>query len=175
MSKGLGRVQGAILALIAAEPDGAWSFEELCRLIYLEPGPVTRAQLGAVGRALKHMTLPGTWTTGGGWGDRRSWLYDECSLASVRKTRSYWNESNFEPAGPVFKEVEEAKRWRDGSPLERIEIRIKHAESYMGALGMALKAGGRNVALLTARLNKAVEQIKELDNEKTELLAQGQR
>jgi hypothetical protein len=139
MSKGPGRVQRAISALIAAEPDGAWSYEELCGLIYPEARPVTRAQLGAVGRALKRMTLPGTWMTGGGWGDRRSWLYDECSLASVRKTRSYWNESNFEPGGSVFKEVEEAKRWRDGSPLERVDIRIKHAESHMGALGMALK------------------------------------
>ena len=61
MSKGPGKVQRAILALVGAEPDGAWPFEELCRLIY-PPPPLkpTRAQRVAVARAIK--TLPGTWT-----------------------------------------------------------------------------------------------------------------
>ncbi len=84
MSKGPGRVQQAILAMIEAQPDGAWTFEDLCRLIYDDWKP-TRAQLGAVGRAIRRMTLPGTWTIGGTWGDRRSWLYDKRSLASARK------------------------------------------------------------------------------------------
>jgi hypothetical protein len=45
----------------------------------------------------------------------------------------------------------------------------------MGTLGMALKMGRGNVASLTANLSKTVERIKELEDEKAELLAQGQR
>ena len=49
MSKGLGKVQREITALIEAEPDGAWSYEERGRLIY---GSAGRPQKSAVGRAL---------------------------------------------------------------------------------------------------------------------------
>jgi hypothetical protein len=75
MSKGYGKVQRSILALIAAEkPDDGWSIEELCEDIYGDSTP-TRAQLGAVKRALK-MKLPGSWKIGRTWPGRRSWLYD---------------------------------------------------------------------------------------------------
>jgi hypothetical protein len=181
MSKGLGRVQRTILALIEAEPNGAWSFEELCGLIYptsewVRPkgaGRVRRpkAQLVAVGRALARMTLPGTWTTGGSSGDRRSWLYDKCSLVSERKRRPYHDKAHFEPGGYVFEQVEKAKRWRDGSPLERVGMEIERLQSQMGMLGMVLKDGGGDAASITADLREAYERIKELEKERASLLA----
>ena len=42
MSRGRGRVQRAILDLIAANPDGAWSTDDLCEIIYPTPKGVER-------------------------------------------------------------------------------------------------------------------------------------
>jgi hypothetical protein len=113
-SKGLGRIQRVILALIEAEPEGAWPYEELCRLVY--PGVIipTRSQLSAIGRALK--PLPGTWGPGygdgNGSGRHRRWLYDEGSLESTRKAHLSWHKDNFEPGGAFFNLVERTKRTR---------------------------------------------------------------
>ena len=60
MSKGFGKIQRSIAALIRAEPDGAWAYEHLTERIY-GTYRFTRAQKNAVGRALAHMRLPGTW------------------------------------------------------------------------------------------------------------------
>jgi hypothetical protein len=81
MSRGLGRVQREILALIAqAKPSGGWQIEELCQRIYGGPEP-TRAQKNAVVRALKRMPLPGSWRTARVW-RRGQWLYDRNALAA---------------------------------------------------------------------------------------------
>ena len=58
ISRGLGHVQ-RILNRIAAEPNGAWTINTLCRMVYGQH--VTKVQREAVNRALRHMTLPGTW------------------------------------------------------------------------------------------------------------------
>jgi hypothetical protein len=54
MSRGPGKTQRAIAALIEAEPGGAWAFEHLTARIY-GTSLFTRAQKGAIGRALKTM------------------------------------------------------------------------------------------------------------------------
>ena len=79
MSKGPGRVQKAILALIEAEPDGAWPYEELCARLYGGWG-FTRSQKCAIGRALATIKLPGTWIVQQTvfTNDRRFWLFDPC-------------------------------------------------------------------------------------------------
>ena len=148
MSKGPGRVQRAILALIAAEPDGAWSFEELCGLIYPPGERIERAQLLSVGRALKRMTLPGTWTTCSFSGDRRWWLCDPCNLASMRKAHP---------------------SWRDATPLKQIEMQIESAQTHIALLSMGLQGG--DVALISADLRKAAERIKKLQSQRAELQA----
>ena len=51
MSKGFGKVQRTIAALIRAEPDGAWAYEHLAERIY-GTARFTRAQKNAIGRAL---------------------------------------------------------------------------------------------------------------------------
>ena len=75
MSKGPGKTQRALAALIEANPGGAWPFEDLAERIY-GTALFTRAQKSAIGRALKTMRLPGTWAI---WqasfnNDRRFWL-----------------------------------------------------------------------------------------------------
>jgi hypothetical protein len=86
MSKGPGKTQRALAALIEANPGGAWPFEDLAERIY-GTALFTRAQKSAIGRALKTMRLPGTWAI---WqasfnNDRRFWLFDPCRLESWRK------------------------------------------------------------------------------------------
>jgi hypothetical protein len=64
MSKGPGRVQRVILALIQADPHGAWTTENLCVEAYPDSPSDQKKERVAVLRALKRMTLPGTWEVG---------------------------------------------------------------------------------------------------------------
>ena len=111
MSKGCGKVQRAIGALIRAEPDGAWAYEHLAERIY-GTALFTRAQKNAIGRALARMRLPGTWAV---WQasfnkDQRFWLFDPCNLESWRKITSGCHPANLQPGGTYFGWWEEAKR-----------------------------------------------------------------
>lgn len=78
MSRGLGRVQRAILAMIEVEPHGAWTVDEICRRVY-PTDRVKKKQCVAVLRAVKRMKLPGAWTIRRLWYGRQTCcLYDEC-------------------------------------------------------------------------------------------------
>jgi hypothetical protein len=59
MSRGPGRTQQGIAALIASEPDGAWTTTQLCRHIYGRY--VEKKHRVAVSRALRRMKLPPLW------------------------------------------------------------------------------------------------------------------
>ena len=113
------------------------------------------------------MTLPGTWTAG--YFERCGWLYDPCSLASMRAVLSHRAAWHFEPGGDVFKRVEEAIRWRDGSPLTRVEMEIQSIETQMGSLRMAGGLNPEGAKFVTA----LAERFKELQKRKAELEAQG--
>jgi hypothetical protein len=114
MSKGPGRVQRAIAALIEAEPDGAWPYEELRVLIYGREGRY-RANKSAIGRALTKMQLPGSWRVMQAvcFNDRRWWLHDPCRLEAWRKMAPGADPSHWRPGGIYFGWCEEAKRRRD--------------------------------------------------------------
>jgi hypothetical protein len=110
MSKGFGKIQRSIAALIRAEPDGAWAYEHLTERIY-GTSRFTRAQKNAVGRALAHMRLPGTWEV---WqasfrNDRRFWLFDPCNLETWRIITRPCDPANLQPGGTYFGWCEEAK------------------------------------------------------------------
>jgi len=67
MCRGPGRIQQEIAALIAANPDDAWTTGELCGLIYYgqrsyAPTPEKKHRV-AVTRALRQMELPPLWRT----------------------------------------------------------------------------------------------------------------
>jgi hypothetical protein len=135
MSRGHGFVQRKILALIAAEPNGAWSYGELCRIVY--PGQAAaaaKAQLVAIGRALSRLTLPGTWALV--WSDRKCWLCDPCNLMSMRIIYRGHSAHHFEPGGMYYEAVERAKRYRDGSALDRIDIQIENESKILGMIKM---------------------------------------
>ena len=112
MSKGFGKIQRSISALIRAEPDGAWAYEHLAERIY-GTAFFTRAQKNAIGRALARMRLPGSWTVMQAvrFNDRRFWLYDPCRLEAWRKIASpHCDPSHWRPGGTYFGWCEEAKR-----------------------------------------------------------------
>jgi hypothetical protein len=83
MSLGYGSTQRAILALIDAHPDGAWSTAELCQAVY--PGDhVSKKLRVALIRALKRMVLPDGWALCKARGQRAELLlYNGHSLDSV--------------------------------------------------------------------------------------------
>lgn len=62
MSRGPGRLQRAILDLIAENPHGAWLTEQLCDELYDFPNPVEKKHRVAVLHALRTMKLPPDWT-----------------------------------------------------------------------------------------------------------------
>jgi hypothetical protein len=157
MSRGLGYVQRAILELIQHEPNGAWAISDLCLSIY---DTVTKAQRVAVGRALSRMTLPGTWAVH--WINGQSWLYDSCNLAGVRAAHPGWHEDRLKPGGMLYEAVEKAKRFRDASPLQRIDIQIKDQQQKL----VMLKQFG---ALSPEYAATCQRQIQELQQQKAAL------
>jgi hypothetical protein len=93
-----------------------------------------------------------------------------CTTSSVSRAcaRAYAvrPEQCFEPGGQLVEQVERAKRWRDAAKAHRDEI--ESIRTRMRMLGMVASSGGGNVASITADLRKAIERIKELENENAE-------
>jgi hypothetical protein len=150
MSRGHGYVQRKVLELIAANPNGAWTIADLCWIIYRR---ITKAHRVAVGRALRRMTLPGTWAIKQYWGDRKHWLCDPCNLESM-KIACRGHPTNFQPGGQVYENVERAKRWRDASPIERIDIQIEslQQQSRLVVMGRGDRSFVRQCADRTVQL-----------------------
>jgi hypothetical protein len=100
MSRGLGKVQRSILALIEARPGEAFVVRDLVQAIDGSAKP-TRPQIDAIVRALK-MRLPGEWRSGyvqGGGG--RRWLYRDVAHIA----RRMWKLETFEVVQPVEQPV----------------------------------------------------------------------
>ena len=73
----------AILELIASDPNGDWNVHQICERIYGHSDHLKRERIR---RALRDMSLPGTWRLG--WHKRAMRLYDPCSdarLAELQK------------------------------------------------------------------------------------------
>ena len=73
----------------------------------------------------------GTWTVG--IFERKGHLYDPCNLDSVRKAHHPMTDKvHFEPRGFIYEGAQRAIRFRDGSPLERIQMQIEDAQRRCG-------------------------------------------
>jgi hypothetical protein len=60
MSRGPGRVQRAILAVIATDSDSAWTITQLCQHIYSTKSVEEKHRVSVI-RALRTMHLPDSW------------------------------------------------------------------------------------------------------------------
>jgi hypothetical protein len=148
MSRGPGRIRRMICDLIAGDAHGAWTVTDLCERIYPDD-PVEKWHRVAVTRALRGMVLPSTWRVrrmqrqGGEY-----CVYDECDLESTLRfdhLQSPWRgRSDF----PTWKQqyprcieeaerkVREACRYRDASPVGKLDIEIARARHHEGFLKM---------------------------------------
>jgi hypothetical protein len=179
MSKGPGRVQRVVLGLIAADPDGVFTIADLCRHAYPdEAAEVAKKHRVAVICALRRMALPGTW-----WirrlrraGSELS-LFDPCSDES--QTRVRWLEfgrggqamMTYDRWKELFPYLVEqaneaaayARRRRDASPVEKLDIQIADAQQMLGMMKMA----GTDPALM----RRDAERLVALQAERAKLTA----
>jgi hypothetical protein len=141
MSRGPGRVQQEIAALIAANPDGAWTTADLCQHIYGVKTAEKKHRVAVV-RALERMDLPPLWKV---WRIRRQvcelGLYNAGSVMStVRKGCINKGEDASDPAllkewadrdgiKRATKDVRDAVRYHKASPVGKIEIRLDAART----------------------------------------------
>lgn len=124
MSRGHGHVQRAILALIESDRDGDWTISDLCQHVY---GKVGKAQRVAVLRALRKMTLLGTWRV-----RREAYahcLHDICSSESLARAMYGRSLDTLNQTWPhvverVREAAAEAIRYRDADPIGKLDIEI---------------------------------------------------
>jgi len=177
MSRGPGRIQQTIIELIASDPHGAWTVGQICERIYPDEWQkhrvaVARALRHAVARALRHMELPGTWSIGPSHPKREYCLYDKCDEESAQRQiyfaidvsisfaawkqnpdkSSFWIEH-------VRKEVSTARRHRDGSPIEKLDIEIAELNSEKGRYG----GSGPHADACRKQIAELIEKKKELE------------
>jgi hypothetical protein len=148
MSRGMGRVQRAILSLIETDVDGVWLTADICRHVYGVVSPAKKSvrrvktKVGklpviekrhrvAVARAIRTMTLPGLWRTKWVWKPGNElYLYNAGSIESTLHAR--WLRDGRPPAGWATRDVERfANSWGfSGSKLEVAQRDVAAAIAY---------------------------------------------
>ena len=149
MSRGSGRTQRAIHALIASDEHGAWLVSDICKHVYPELGVVEKKHQVAVNRALSCMALPKPWearysATRGSMrvlystrdpesAARADWLtkYD-CSWDGYRE-RHLGNRQEPE----IDQSVEERRDQHESDELARLDRRIEKSKSNIAFLQSA--------------------------------------
>jgi hypothetical protein len=145
MCRGPGRIQQELTALIAASPDDAWTTGELCGLIYYgqrsyAPTPEKKHRV-AVTRALRQMELPRLWRTVRlNRSGAEHCLYNAGSLESTKRKYHLagWQLDSPYLIERVPKDVADARRYDEASPVEKVDIDIGRLQQR----SMALKRFG---------------------------------
>ena len=116
MSRGPGRIQRAIYALIAGDEHGAWLVSDICKHEYSQIDRIEKKHQVAVNRALSSMTLPEPWEAGysGSRGNMRV-LYNARDAES--RARADWL-TKYDCSWEAYKE----RHWRIGAEPEIEEI-----------------------------------------------------
>ncbi len=155
MSRGLGHIQRSILAVLETDIDGAWTVSQICERVYPGIDRIEKKHRVAVARAIRKMVLPGTWRTRMVYASGAEYcVCNECSLISMarldwfsylsrRGARSYdlteymvgWSH-RYEPGGNTHDLVERAKRYRDGSEIDRLDMQIENTSKCMSLCAM---------------------------------------
>ena len=105
----------AIFELIASDPNGDWNVHQICERIY---GHSDHLKREGIRRALRDMSLPGTWRLG--WHKRAMRLYDLCSdarLAELQKRIEHLEKKGWHENAKAC--AEELKRLRALKKLPR--------------------------------------------------------
>jgi hypothetical protein len=121
--RGPGRIQQEIAALIAANPDDAWTPEKKHRV--------------AVTRALRQMELPPLWRTVRlNRSGAEHCLYNAGSLESTKRKYHLagWPLDSLYLIERVPKDVADARRYDEASPVEKVDIDIGRLQQRTVAL-----------------------------------------
>jgi hypothetical protein len=161
MSRGPGRVQRSILALIKDEPDGAWTTEDLCRHIY-GVRTIEKKHRVAVLRAFDNMDLPQPWYLSRQGNAcclhnplsldseiRREWLchFSHLSLDCLKQDYSHVIER-------VRDAVAEATRYHQADELGKLDMDIANGQTQLALCAMAGVGAADLVKAIAANLKE---------------------
>jgi hypothetical protein len=165
MSRGPGRVQRSILALIKDEPDGAWTIEDLCRHIY-GVRTIEKKHRVAVLRAFDNMDLPQPWYLSRQ--GNACCLHNPLSLDSEirREWLSHFSYLNLGLSLDRFKQdyghiierardtVAEATRYHQADELGKLDIEIANQQKQLAVCAMAGVGAADLVKAIAANLKE---------------------
>jgi hypothetical protein len=171
MSRGLGRVHEVIIAMMEAEPQGAWTTTQLCERIY--GTSVEKSHRAAVARALFGMKLPPLWCVRRT--DKPGAEYCLYNAGDVKSTlhaifvgdsagRYAWDFEAWKERYPhciekARNDVDEALRYHDASPMEKLDIEVNELRQVIGLLRIASASGATDeISRLARRAREIIEQ-----------------
>ena len=176
MRRGHGRIQQAIAALIANEPDGAWTTTQLCQHIY---GSAERKHPQAVSRAIRNMRLPFElgkvcWTIKKTYNEHC--LVNDCSVESTLRhlylahgvscSFDRWKDDWSHILERVRKEVQDRVahqiRYRDASPVDKLDMNIARVKKSMAFFKM-FGLNSKTIARIARHLSELLQQKAELE------------
>ena len=165
MSRSLGRVQQAILALIASDEHGAWVVADICDHVYTGLNRIEKKHRVAVNRALTNMTLPEPWEVQYSWsrGAMRV-LCNTCAPEIV--ARADWLTTHSRSAWCNWKRYQEKQlSWRRESVLDKriAERRRYYAADELGRVEHMISEKTQQAAALAA-LGAKVDYSEELES-----------
>jgi hypothetical protein len=184
MSRGLGHIQRSILAALETDIDGAWTVSQICERVYPGIDRIEKKHRVAVARAIRKMVLPGTWHTRMVYASGAEYcVCNECSLISMARLdwfghiTGYYGKQydfaeymagwshKFEPGGNTYDAVERAKRYRDGSEIDRLDMQIENTSKCVSLCAMggtpSAAAAARKYADHLTSLTKRRDELKE--------------
>jgi hypothetical protein len=167
MSRGPGKIQRRVTRLLADEPDSAWTIGGLAEIVYeVEPEKKHRV---ALLRMLKTAPLPGTWRL---WFDKTNpaFLCDPCNDNSMLQRMAldrgqglggvyHVSDLNDYSRTLALKEASDARRWRDASQSERIEIDIEYYKKQLGLFAMYCPERAKLVAKHIVKLQAELQEL----------------
>jgi len=178
MSRGHGRVQQVVLALIEAEPEGAWETSVICAQVYRGANRVEKKHRVAVSRALRKTSLPETWDIryGGRQGGEHV-LYNRLSLEST--SRCLWlalfgrRHCTYEKFCEFYShqvdnartEVAEYRRYFEADEIGRLDIRIA-AQRKRAGLARMIGANAEFYRSIAENIKALTEQKAALEAER---------
>jgi hypothetical protein len=172
MSRGPGKLQRGLTRLLLQDPEGAWTIGGLAEIVYgsaLPSAPEKKHRVALL-RMLKGNTLPGTWRL---WFEgRMAYLCDPCSDASMLQRmalqhgqRCTWgrpylvSDLTAHSRGRALEKAADARRWRDASQSERIEIQIENHKNWLKVAGGYMPNEAKNVMKWIVELQAELQSL----------------
>jgi CheY-like chemotaxis protein len=171
MSRGPGRVHEAIIAMMEAEPQGAWTTTQLCERIY--GTSVEKSHRAAVARVVCGMKLPPLWCVRRtSKPDAEYCLYNAGNVESTLRAvfvadaaSGYawdfeaWKERYPHCIEKARNDVDEALRYHDALPVGKLDIEVNELRQVIGLLRIASTSGAKDeISRLARRAREITEQ-----------------